>query len=225
MYDAGERLTLGRMQNPVRGILHGMAAVASAVGAVFLCGHCSGDSSRQLAALVFGLSLVGLYTGSSLYHSVPWKRVWKERMQRVDHSMIYILVAGTYTPFACIVLDGWLRWAALGTAWGIALVGILQKIFLPKVGDWFSITLQTTQGWLALPLFVPLAHRLPYPALLLTALGGILYTVGMVCLVTERPRLWPRVFSHHEVFHVCVVAGSAAHYAMTFLYVVRFPAA
>jgi hemolysin III len=146
-------------------------------------------------------------------------------MQRVDHSMIYILVAGTYTPLACIVLDGWLRWAALGTAWGIALVGILQKIFLPKVGDWFSITLQTTQGWVALPLFVPLAQRLPYPALLLTALGGVLYTVGMVCMVTQRPRLWPRVFSHHEVFHVCVVAGSSAHYAMTFLYVARFSGA
>jgi hemolysin III len=225
MHHNFERLTLGKMQNPVRGFLHGTAAVASVVGAVSLCGRCSGDLPRQLALLVFGLSLVGLYTGSSLYHSVPWQRVWKERMQRVDHSMIYILVAGTYTPLACIVLDGWLRWAALGAAWGIALVGILQKIFLPKVGDWFSITLQTTQGWVALPLFVPLAQRLPYPALLLTAAGGILYTVGMVCMVTQRPRLWPRVFSHHEVFHVCVVGGSAAHYAMTFLYVARFPGA
>jgi hemolysin III len=220
-----ERLALGKMQNPIRGFLHGTAAVASVVGAVILCGRCSGDLPRQLALLVFGLSLVGLYTGSSLYHSVPWQQVWKERMQRVDHALIYILVAGTCTPIACIVLDGWLRWTALGAAWGIALVGILQKIFLPKIGDWFSITLQTTQGWLALPLFVPLAQRLPYPAVLLTALGGVLYTVGMVCLVTERPRLWPRVFSHHEVFHVLVVAGSAAHYAMTFLYVARFPGA
>jgi hemolysin III len=217
-----ERLTLGKMQNPVRGFLHGTAAVASTVGAVFLWEQGAGEWSREIALLVFGLSLIALYTGSSLYHSVPWSRTWKLRMQRVDHSMIYILVAGTYTPLACIVLDGWVRWAALGAAWGIALVGILQKIFLPKIGDWFSIALQTTQGWVALPLFVPLAQRLPYPALLLTALGGVLYTVGMVCMVTERPRLWPRVFSHHEVFHVCVVAGSAAHYAMTFLYVARF---
>ena len=224
MHHNFERVTLGKMQNPVRGFLHGAAAVASVVGAIFLWGRCTGDLPRQLALLIFGVSLIGLYTGSSLYHSVPWQQVWKERMQRVDHSMIYILVAGTYTPLAGIVLDGWLRWAALGVAWGIALLGILQKIFLPKVGDWFSITLQTAQGWIALPLFVPLAQRLPYPAVLLTALGGVLYTVGMVCMVTERPRLWPRVFSHHEVFHVCVVAGSAAHYAMTFLYVARFGA-
>jgi len=223
MHHNVERLTLGKMQNPVRGLLHGTAAVASVVGAIFLWGRCDGNLPRQLVLLVFGLSLVGLYTGSSLYHSVPWQRVWKQRMQRVDHVMIYILVAGTCTPIAAIVLDGWLRWAALGTAWGIALVGILQKVFVPKVGDWFSITLQTTQGWVALPLFVPLAQRLPFPALLLTGLGGVLYTVGMVCLVTGRPRLWPRVFSHHEVFHICVVAGSAAHYAMTFLYVAPFP--
>jgi len=220
-----DRLTLGKMQNPVRGFLHGTAAAASVVGAVVLCAQCAGDLPRQLALLVFGLSLVGLYTGSSLYHSVPWSRVWKARMQRVDHAMIYLLVAGTYTPLACIVLDGWLRWAALGAAWGIALVGILQKIFLPRIGDWFSIALQTTQGWVALPLFVPLAQRLPYPAVVLGALGGVLYTTGMVCLVTERPRLWPRVFSHHEVFHIFVVAGSAAHYAMTFLYVAQFPGA
>jgi hemolysin III len=218
-----ERLILGKMQNPVRGFLHGTAGVASAVGAVFLWEQGAGDLPRKMALLVFALSLVGLYTGSSLYHSVPWSRVWKERMQRVDHSMIYILIAGSYTPLACIVLDGWLRWAALSAAWGIALVGILQKILLPRVGDWFSITLQTAQGWVALPLLVPLAQRLPYPAIVLMALGGVFYTIGMVCLVTERPRLWPRVFSHHEVFHVLVVSGSAAHYAMTFLYVARFP--
>ena len=219
-----ERFTLGKMQNPVRGFLHGTAAIASIVGGVVLWLDCSGDRFRQMALLVFAVSLVGLYTVSSLYHSVPWRRVWKERMQRLDHSMIYILIAGSYTPIAGIVLDGWMRWAALGTAWGIALLGILQKVFLPTIGDWFSITLQTAQGWIALPLLVPLAHRLPFPALLLTISGGILYTAGMVFMVTERPRLWPRVFSHHEVFHVCVVAGSAAHYAMTLLYIAKFGA-
>ena len=224
MHDKTARLTLGRMQNPIRGFLHGTAAIASIVGGVALWVGGSGDLPRQMALLVFAVSLVALYTASSLYHSIPWRRVWKERMQRVDHSMIYVLIAGSYTPVAWIVLDGWPRCAALGMAWGIAVLGILQKMFLPKVGEWFSITLQTTQGWLALPLLVPLAQRLPAPALRLTVLGGLLYTVGMVFLVTERPRLWPRVFSHHELFHVFVVAGSASHYLMMLQYLARFAA-
>jgi hemolysin III len=212
-------LTLGKMQNPVRGFLHGTAAVVSVVGAVSLWLRSSGDLSRQMALLIFGVSLVALYTVSSLYHSVPWCRVWKERMQRLDHCMIYILIAGTYSPISLIVLDGWLRSATLATVWGIALIGIVQKALLPRVGDWFSITMSTAQGWLGLLLIVPLAQRLPWPGFLLLVVGGILYTTGLVSLITLRPRLWPRVFSHHELFHLFVVAGSGTHYAMMFWYV------
>jgi hemolysin III len=206
------------MQNPVRGFLHGTAAVASCVGATFLWASCEGSGYARLSVLAFAVSLVALYTTSSLYHSVPWGVAWKRRMQRLDHSMIYVLIAGTYTPMAVIALDGWLRWAALGASWGIAALGIAQKAFWPRLPDGWSIAAQTAQGWLALPLFFPLSERLPAPALALALGGGILYSVGMVCLVTERPRLWPRVFSHHELFHVHVVAGSAAHYALALLY-------
>ncbi len=219
------RATLGRMENPVRGLLNGAAALLSAVGAAALWARGGGDLSQQSALLTFGLSLVCLYTVSSLYHSVPWNQVWKLRFQRIDHAMIYVLIAGTYTPIAVIILDGWLRWAALGTVWGIAAVGTAQKTFWPQLGHRFSVTVQVIQGWLAVLLLAPLSQRLPWPALLLLMLGGLLYTVGMVAYATKRPRLWPHVFSYHEVFHVFVVAGSAAHYAMTFVYVASFGAA
>ena len=219
-----KRLTLGKMQNPVRGFLHGTAAVVSVVGAGFLWLRSSGDLSHQMALLIFSISLVALYTVSSLYHSIPWHRVWKERMQRLDHSMIYILIAGTYTPISFIVLDGPLRSAILATVWGIALIGIVQKALLPRVGDWFSVTMSTVQGWLGVLLIVPLAQRLPWPGLLLMLVGGILYTTGLVSLLTLRPRLWPRVFSHHELFDLFVVAGSGAHYAMMLWFVAPLPA-
>lgn len=224
MFPHGERLTLGKMQNPVRGILHGTAAVLSVAGAIVLWLRSDGDLSRQLALLVFGLSLVALYTTSSLYHSVPWRGVWKARMQRLDHAMIYVLVAGTYTPIVLVAVGGWLRWTALGTTWGIAAVGIAQKVYRPGVGDWLSITMQTIQGWIGLTLVGPLARQFPVGALLLVLLGGLLYTVGLVVFVTKRPRLWPHVFSYHEVFHLFVVAGSAAHYAAIFRYVAGVPA-
>jgi hemolysin III len=213
------------MENPVRGFMNGAAALLSAVGAAALWARSGGDLSDRGALLTFGLSLVCLYTVSSLYHSVPWSRVWKQRFQRIDHAMIYVLIAGSYTPIAAIVLDGWLRWAALGTAWGIAAVGTAQKMFWPQLGHRFSVPLQVAQGWLGVLLLAPLSQRLPRQALFLLVLGGLLYTLGMVVYATKRPRLWPHVFSYHEVFHVFVVAGSASHYAMTFAYVASFGAA
>jgi hemolysin III len=220
--DALERITLGRMQNPVRGLLHGAAAAASLVGTILLWTRGAGDVPRQFALLVFGVSLLALYTVSSLYHSVPWRGEWKARMQRLDHAMIYVLVAGTYTPIAAIVLSGHYRSTILGAVWGIALVGIAQKALVPQLAASVSISLQTAQGWLGPFMVAPLARHLSWQPLALIGLGGLLYTVGMVLFVTHRPRLWPRVFSYHEVFHVLVVAASVLHYLAIFAYVAPF---
>ena len=212
------------MQHPVRGFLHGTAAVLSAIGAAVLWNESRGYLGLQLALLVFAVSLVALYTVSGLYHSVPWQSEWKRRMQRLDHSMIYLVVAGTYTPLAMVVLDGPLLWAALTATWGIALGGIAQKIFWPGVGESFSIAMQTFQGWLALPFMGMFARTLPRGAMVLVVAGGLLYTIGTILFVTRRPQLWPRVFSYHEVFHVFVVAASSLHYAAMLAYVAHFAA-
>ncbi len=223
MDSAVERLCLGRMQNPVRGFLHGTAAGLSMVGAAVLWRAGEGGLGMRIALVVFAASLVALYTVSSLYHSFPWQEVWKRRMQRLDHSMIYLVVAGTYTPLAMIALDGWLLAAALAATWGIALGGIAQKVFWPHVADWVSIAMQMVQGWLALPFMGLVAQTLPREGFLMVVAGGLLYTVGMILFVTRRPRLWPRVFSYHEVFHVCVCAASGLHYTAILTYVARFP--
>lgn len=206
-----ERVTLGRMQNPVRGFLHGSAALLAVVGTVFLLMRATTVGSR-IAVVVFGLGMVALYTTSSLYHSIPWGLLWKKRMQRLDHTMIYVLIAATYTPIVLIALDGWLRVAALAIAWGITLIGAFQQAFFPTDKNTFSVAMTTTLGWLALFFMWPLAVRVGGASVALLAAGGVLYTVGMVFLVTNRPRLWPRVFSYHEVFHVLVVAATILHF-------------
>lgn len=207
-----ERVRLGRMTHPVRGLLHGTAAVVSLLAAMSLVAVAPPGLGRRLSLLAFGLSLAAMFAVSSLYHSIPWGAAWKSRMRRLDHAMIYVLVAGTFTPIAVIVLDGWLRWATLAVQWGIVLAGAIYETLSDKPGQRLSVALATTQGWLALLLLWPMAQRLPWTALALILLGGVLYTVGMVFLVTNRPRLWPRVFSYHEVFHVMVVLAAASHY-------------
>lgn len=215
-----ERVTLGRMQNPVRGGLHGVAAIASIAGLINLIVRTIDHRPTMWSMVLFGASLIALYTTSSLYHSVPWNSTWKKRMQRLDHSMIFLLIAGTYTPIAVNVLDGNWRLVTLSVVWGIALIGVAQKLLFPRVRTWFSVTLQTTMGWFAVVPIAEIARRLSGWALLFLFLGGISYTVGMVIFSTKRPRLFPRVFSYHEVFHVLVVIGSLAHYLVVWLWVV-----
>lgn len=205
------------MQNPVRGMLHGAAAVASLVGLVALLAANRGEASTAIALAVYAGSLASMYTVSALYHAIPWSDRWKERMRRVDHAFIFLLVAGTYTPIAVVVLDGAWRSVSLAIVWSVALIGITLKFVLPHIAIGLSITLQMVMGWAAVVPMFEVGRRLGAGPVLWILAGGIVYTLGMVLFVTKRPRLFPRVFSYHEVFHVCVVTASLLH----FLFVLR----
>ena len=221
-YETEITAPLGRMRNPVRGIMDGTAAIASFVGLLTLAVLTFGDTGRFVAVGIFGLSLIALYTTSSLYHSVPWSLRWRRRMQRLDHSMIYLLVAGSWTPVAAIVLDGTWRVVVLAVVWAMAIVGIVQKLLWPKVRLWFSITLQTVMGYFAIVPLVELVRRLSGGAIALMLASGALYTIGLILFTTRRPRLFPRVFSYHEVFHVFVIAASTLHFVLVLRYLVPY---
>jgi hemolysin III len=211
------------MQNPVRGFLHGSAAAAGLVGTVFLLLHAPNWPAR-VAVLVFGVAVIALYTTSSLYHSIPWKERWHKRMQRMDHSMIYVLIAGTYTPVAAIVLDAPWNWIVLGMVWGITIGGVIQKGLFPKVPGWISVMMSTILGWFGVFFFWPMIQRLGWLPVGIVLAGGVMYTIGMVFLVTNRPRLWPRVFSYHEAFHVLTVTATMLHFFVIWHYVVPLAA-
>lgn len=200
--------TLGAMHHPVRGFLNGAAAVASIVGMAVLLSANPGNLTLAVALGVYGGSLILMFTVSSLYHSVPWTDRWKRRMRKLDHSAIFLVVAGTYTPIAVVYLDPAWRNASLIAVWTAAVVGITLKLVGRTVRLGPSITIQSLMGWAAVIPLIRIADRLGADALVLLAAAGMIYTVGMVLMLTGRPRLFPRVFSHHELFHVMVVTAS-----------------
>jgi hemolysin III len=207
-----DRITLGRMQNPVRGFLHGSAAVASVVGTAFLVIHAWGNAAHVAGAFIFGFSLLGMYTVSALFHSVPWRERTKHWMQRVDHSMIFVLVAGTTTPIAIAALGGGARIAVLSAVWGIAAAGIVIKLVAKRRLTWLSVTLQLLMGWSAAVWLPALFGRFGWTGVWPVLAGGALYTLGVVIYATQRPRLAPRIFSAHELWHTMVVTASSFHF-------------
>ena len=209
------------MQNPIRGFLHGGAAIASLAGN----GHSAHprlgqDNGNRRGSRVRVGVMLAMYTVSSLYHSIPWSERWKVRLQRLDHSMIYLMVAGTFTPIAIAALEGTSLAIGLGLVWTIALTGILLKTFMPGVKTWLSVTLQLSMGWVAVFWMPRIVDRLGFGAVALILAGGLLYTVGAVFFMTKRPRLLPRHFSYHELFHVLVVAASVFHFMAILIYAI-----
>jgi len=194
--------------------------MAALFGLFLLLSRAWGNRAAAIGSVVFGFAMLAMYTVSTLYHSIPWSAEWKIRLQRLDHSMIFLLVAGTFTPIAIAAVDGAVLVVALALVWATALTGILLKVFLPNVKTSLSVTLQMLMGWSALVLMPWVLSRLGIGAVVLIALGGICYTTGMVIFTSKRPKLFPRVFSYHELFHVLVIAGTAFHFLAVLWYAI-----
>lgn len=216
-----DRWEWGRIKNPIRALLHGATGLGAIVGVALLANTASGGR-HLVAGLIYSITLVAMYTVSVLYHSVGWQEKRKLFLQRLDHSMIFLLVAGTFTPFGLVVLDGWLRVVLLAIVWTIAAVGIALKFVLPRVSVKLSVTLQHTMGWLSLLALPWIWQRLGAGAVWLLLAGGIAYSIGTVIFALGRPRLAPRTFSHHELFHVFVIVGSVCHFLAVWWYVMPY---
>jgi hemolysin III len=198
------------MENPVRGFLHGSAAVVSVAGLVALVSR-TDEPRSTVAGVVYGLTLTLMYVTSALYHSVPWSARTKVRLQKVDHAFIYALVAATFTLMAVGVAEG--PWVAIGLSgvWGLLVLGVGRELSGARIRS-ILLALQAVAVVLTLPgLWLTLTRMDPATAVL-TVLGGGWYLIGVLLFVTGRPQLAPRFFSHHEFFHVMVIVASAFHF-------------
>jgi hemolysin III len=184
-------------------------AVGLAVALVLVAGP-----GNAPALAVYGLAVAGLFGVSALYHRGRWQPVVRARLQRADHSMIFVLIAGTYTPICVHVLDGTLGAALLAVVWSGALMAAaleLRPTPAPRVA---LVALSIALGWVALPALPAVVDELGWVATALIGLGGVLYTIGAVIYARRRPDPLPAVFGYHEVFHALTIAGAASHYAV-----------
>ncbi len=196
------------------GITHLSGALLALAGAVALIvvGALKADPWKIVSFSIYGTTLVFLYLSSTLYHSVRGRA--KNVLRKMDHAAIYLLIAGTYTPFTLVTLNGAWGWSLFGVVWGLALVGIVQEIWFARGARVLSLVIYLLMGWVALVAVVPLVRALSWSGFAWLAAGGAVYTAGIVFyLYDER-------FRHfHGIWHLFVLAGSAVHYVAILLYV------
>jgi hemolysin III len=213
---------IGGQPRPVkprlRGVSHRWACFASLfAGAALVRGAPS--TRAAAAAMVYAISLSALFGVSALYHEVTWSVPVRRWMRRLDHSMIFLLIAGTYTPVGVLVLPGTLGRVVLAVVWSGALLGVVLNLAWIDAPKWFGAVVYISLGWVAVVAFPAILSQLGATATGLIVLGGVLYSAGAAVYAFRRPDPAPEVFGYHEVFHALVIAAAVAHYVVVALYV------
>lgn len=194
----------------LRGVSHGVAFFLALLSGAFLVSEASGQTAK-LACAVYAASLCMLLGTSALYHLVTWQPEARQRMRRLDHSAIFVLIAGTYTPFAFTLDASSARWM-LGIAWTGAGLGIVKALVWVQAPKWIVAVLAVAIGWLA-PFFAkPIFAVAGVPPVVLLGIGGVVYSLGALVYARKRPDPWPLVFGYHEVFHALVIAAAVVHF-------------
>jgi hemolysin III len=198
-----------------RGWIHLVSAIVALVAGASLIAVAwpLAGPKAGLATFVYVGSVVGMFTVSAIYHRVTWKtaraRIW---MKRLDHSMIFVLIAGTYTPFALLAMPHDAGVLVLYIVWGGALAGVLLKMCWPTAPRWVGVPLYLLIGWVAAFYVAAIMHAAGVAAMVLLAVGGALYSVGGILYALRWPDPWPRTFGYHEFFHACTAVAAICHY-------------
>ncbi|MGV9710613.1 PAQR family membrane homeostasis protein TrhA [Gordonia sp. NPDC003424] len=204
----------------LRGVIHQYAAVAAAllgvavvIGAAVLQG-----TGAAVACAVYAVTVVGVFTVSAIYHRIAWKtpRAYV-RMKRADHSMIFVFIAGSYTPFCVLALPENVRWWVLGIVWAGALAGVTLKLIWPSAPRWLGVSLYILLGWVIIVVAPSLVAEAGMTVAVLLALGGVFYSIGAILFAVRWPNPWPATFGHHELFHACTAVAALLHYVAVWL--------
>lgn len=200
-----------KLREPVNSLTHWVGAVLALAGLIALLIVGWGAPAKVISLIVYGVSLIFLFSASATYHAVRVKDQALEIFRKVDHAAIYCLIAGTYTPFCINVFKGFWQWGLLAIVWSLALIGIVVKIFVIRAPRWVTAGIYLLMGWLCMAAVGQLA-ALPAWVLTWMIAGGVIYTLGAIVYMTKIFNFVPGVFGFHEVWHIFVLVAAAAHF-------------
>ena len=213
-----------KIKEPFNAISHAIGAVLAILALILLIRE-SIDPIKPwhiVAFSVFGSGMFLLYTASAIYHWLPVSPKYVKWLQTLDHAMIHVLIASTYTPVCLIPLRGVWGWSLFGVIWSLTIFGILLKIFWKNLPDWFSLTFYIFMGWLSVIAIWPMIQTLQVGALVWIFIGGFFYTIGAIIHGLKKPNPIPNVVGAHEIFHLFVLLGSASHFWVMYNYITKF---
>ncbi|WP_313125213.1 PAQR family membrane homeostasis protein TrhA [Proteiniclasticum ruminis] len=209
-----------KLREPVNAWTHLGGAILFFIGTIVMLVHrivTEASVKSIVGVIIFGLSLVLLYLASGIYHSYNGSEKVIKKLKKLDHSMIYVLIAGSYTPMCLMVLEGQQRVVILSVIWGIALFGILSKIFIPGIPRVLYTLFYLMMGWMVIFFIGEVYSSIPQGGFLLLLFGGILYSIGGIIYMIKKPN-FSKVLGFHELFHLFILGGSLLHYFFTFFY-------
>jgi hemolysin III len=203
---------INHIKDPVSCLTHLAGAIASvfALMAMVYDAVQLDDPTRLIAVLIFGISMILLYTSSALYHMIKTTDGITLHLHKLDHTMIYVLIAGTYTPYCLLAMEGINQTALLYGIWSIAIIGIIVKLAWFNAPRWLSTVFYLLMGWIAV--FTINRMEITEAALFWTVAGGIAYSIGAVIYIFKKPNPWPPHFGFHEIWHVFVLMGTFSHF-------------
>lgn len=199
----------------MRGYLH-QEAFFIALGACTLLIAKSSDSKTLVAAIIYSLGLLLMLGISAIYHRIHWEPKARAFMKRLDHSAIFIQIAGTFTPICLLALSDSSGTILLKIIWSAALLGILQSVFWVKAPKYITALFYVIMGWFALPYVNDLSKSLGASKIILVICGGVVYTVGAVFYATKKPKIFPNIFGYHELFHLFTIIGATLHFVVIY---------
>lgn len=207
---------ISKLREPVNGLTHLAGAFAAMVGMIVLLFFAWNGVEKLISVLIYGVSLILLFAASATYHLVQAGPKIMRNLRKLDHSAIYLLIAGTYTPICLNAFTGFFRWGLLTIVWSLALIGILVKMFTINSPRWVSAIVYVIMGWLCVFAFGQMTTTLSSLSLTWLMIGGLAYTLGAVVYATKMLDFVPGKFGYHEVWHIFVLAGAAAHFVSVF---------